>query len=94
LDEAPGSEEVAEYEALLNHFYQNNRALGLCQYNRRRLPAAILDHGIATHPTVRIGGGMLLTNPFYELPEIAQSRKPDPANAKAKLALLTPASRA
>jgi hypothetical protein len=74
LDEAPGSEQIAEYEALLNHFYRNNRALGLCQYNRRCLPAAILDHGIATHPTVRIAGPILLTNPFYELPELAKSR--------------------
>lgn len=74
LDEAPGSEEFAEYEALLNHFYTTNRALGLCQYNRRRLPAAILDHGMATHPVVRIDGPILLTNPFYEDPEIARGR--------------------
>jgi len=74
LDDAPGSEQFAEYEALLNHFYQTNRAVGLCQYNRRRLPAAILDHGLATHPVVRIGGPHLLTNPFYELPEIAMHR--------------------
>jgi len=77
LDEAPGSEELAEYEALLNRFYKSHRALGLCQYNRRRLPAAILDHGIATHPTVRIEGPILLTNPFYELPATAMHR---PAN--------------
>jgi hypothetical protein len=74
LDEAPGSEEIAEYEALLNHFFGNNRALGLCQYNRRKLPAAILDHGIATHPTVRMAGPILLTNPFYEPPEVAKTR--------------------
>jgi hypothetical protein len=74
LDEAPGSEELAEYEALLNDFYTTNRALGLCQYNRRRLPPAVLDHGLATHPTVRIGGSFLLSNPFYELPEVAATR--------------------
>lgn len=74
LDDAPGSEEFAEYEALLNHFYQTHRALGLCQYNRCRLPAAILDHGMATHPVVRIGGPYLLTNPFYELPASAMHR--------------------
>jgi hypothetical protein len=72
LDDAPGSEQIAEYESLLNHFYRNNRALGLCQYNRRRFPAAILDHGLATHPTIRIAGPILLTNPFYELPELAK----------------------
>ena len=74
LDDAPGSEQLAEYEALLNHFYRHNRALGLCQYNRRRLPDAILDHGLATHPTIRIAGPILLTNPYYELPELARSR--------------------
>src|SRR6476469_3780487 len=28
LDDAPGSEELAEYEAVLNHFYKTHRALG------------------------------------------------------------------
>ena len=39
LDEAPGSEHVVEYEALLNEFFGSVRALGMCQYDRRRLPA-------------------------------------------------------
>jgi hypothetical protein len=26
LDDAPGSEEIVEYEALLSHFYRNNRS--------------------------------------------------------------------
>jgi hypothetical protein len=75
LDEAPGSDDIAEYEALLNDFYKENRALGLCQYNRRRLPSASLDHGIATHPTIRVSRSILLVNPYYELPEIAVSRR-------------------
>ena len=89
LDEAPGSDEIAEYEALLNHFYKTNRALGLCQYNRRRLPAAILDHGIATHPTIRIAGPILLTNPFYELPEIAMARAANTDDVDDRIAMLT-----
>src|SRR5689334_5937658 len=44
LDEADGSERIAEYEARLNEFYPSSRALGLCLYNRNRLPAATLDH--------------------------------------------------
>jgi hypothetical protein len=92
LDEAPGSEELAEYEALLNHFYAKNRALGLCQYNRRRLPAAILDHGMATHPTVRIGGSFLLTNPFYELPESAASRVANTEGIDARIDQVTSAA--
>jgi MEDS: MEthanogen/methylotroph, DcmR Sensory domain len=76
LDEAPGSEAIVEYEAMLNHFYANSRALGLCQYNRRTMPAAILDHCMATHRHIRIDGPILLDNPFYELPVHAVQRKP------------------
>ena len=85
LDEAPGSDDVAEYEALLNDFYKNNRALGLCQYNRRRLPDACLDHGIATHPTIRVSGSILLVNPFYELPEIAVTRRANTDGIEARI---------
>ena len=92
IDEAPGSEELAEYEALLNHFYASNRALGLCQYNRRRLPARMLDHGIATHPTVRIGGPILLTNPFYERPEEAAHRVAEPDRVNEKIERLSAAA--
>jgi hypothetical protein len=64
LDEAPGTEKVGEYEALLNRFYRDNRALGLCLYNRNKVPAAILDHGLATHSKIRVDGPILLNNPF------------------------------
>lgn len=85
LDGAPGSEKLAEYEARLNHFYQTNRALGLCQYNRNKLPEAVLDHGMATHPYVRMEGPILLKNPFYENPETAQSREARPNEGKRRL---------
>jgi hypothetical protein len=74
LDEAPGSERIAEYEARLTPFYRSHRALGLCLY-RRNMPKILLDHCLATHPTVRLDGPILLANPFYELPELAESRK-------------------
>jgi hypothetical protein len=77
LDQAPGTEHLAEYESRLNEFYQNNRALGLCQYSRASLPPEFLDHCIATHPVVRIEGPMALENPFYEHPAQAIGRKPD-----------------
>ena len=38
--------------------------------------AAVLDHCLATHPYVRIDGPLLLSNPFYELPEAAVTRTP------------------
>lgn len=85
LDEANGSERIAEYEARLNAFYPSSRALGLCLYNRNRLPTDTLDHSLATHPHVRIEGNILLDNPFYEAPETAASRKPDGSGLLAKL---------
>ena len=75
LDQAPGTEELAEYESRLNDFYAKNCALGLCQYSRKSLPHDFLDHCIATHKVVRIEGPIALENPFYEEPNQAIGRK-------------------
>jgi MEDS: MEthanogen/methylotroph, DcmR Sensory domain len=85
LDEAQGSERIAEYEARLNAFYPSSNALGLCLYNRAKLPAATLDHSLATHPHVRIDGDILLENPFYEAPEEAAARRSDGGALSKKL---------
>jgi len=85
LDEAEGSERIAEYEARLNAFYPSSHALGLCQYNRNKLPAATLDHSLATHPHVRLDGNILLVNPFYEEPEQAAFRTSDGSGIAGKL---------
>ena len=85
LDGFPGSERVSEYEARLNHFFKTNRALGLCQYNRTKLPDEALDHGIATHPYVRMEGPVLLKNPFYEVPDEAVRRKARPNDGHQKI---------
>ena len=85
LDEAEGSERIAEYEARLNEFYPSSRALGLCLYNRTKLPSATLDHCLATHPQVRIEGNLLLDNPFYEVPEEAAARRSDGSALSKKL---------
>ncbi len=75
MDQAPGTEDLAEYESRLNEFYASHRALGLCQYNRTTLPPQFLDHCIATHRVVRIEGPIALENPFYEEPRQAVGRK-------------------
>jgi hypothetical protein len=85
LDEAQGSERIAEYEARLNAFYPSSRALGLCLYNRTKLPPSTLDHGLATHPHVRIEDNILLDNPFYEAPEKAAVRRSDGSTLAEKL---------
>jgi hypothetical protein len=88
LDEAPGSHEIVEYEALLNHFYGSNRALGLCQYNRNRLSPKLLDTCLATHRHIRVEGPMILENPFYELPEDAMTIPRDGDGIEDKIAQL------
>jgi hypothetical protein len=64
LDNAPGSDQVFEYEALLTEFFQHVRASGMCQYNRRRLRADLVDHALVTHATVTLCDGQHRRNPF------------------------------
>lgn len=77
LDGAPGSERIAEYEEKLNAFYPSQQALGLCLYNRSKLPPEVLDCCLATHPHVRVDENVLLENPFYEGAEYAERRTAD-----------------
>ena len=63
LDDAPGSLQVLEYEALVTSLFRNVRAVAMCQYDRSRLPPILLDHGLGTHPTVLMNGHHL-GNPF------------------------------
>ena len=75
LDEAPGSNRLAEYEARLNDFYRVNKAIGLCLYDRSVLPSDVLDHSIATHRHIHLEGPILLENPFYEPDDRAIHRR-------------------
>jgi hypothetical protein len=88
VDEAPGSEKLADYEARLNRFYRENRALGLCQYNRRTIPSSRIDDCIATHSFIRMEGPIFVKNPFYVEPEVASHRTAQPADVERKIAAL------
>jgi hypothetical protein len=85
LTNPPGADQVVEYEALLNEFFRGARALGMCLYDRKRLSAAAVDHGIATHSTVVINREHK-HNPFYELPALAAKRSPQAAAVSGKIA--------
>ena len=85
LDGVPGTEKLVEYEARLNRFYESSHALGLCLYNLKTMPPESIDHCLATHPFVRMEGPILLSNPFYELPEDAFSRIAHPDEVEAKI---------
>jgi hypothetical protein len=68
-----------------NGFYPTNRALGLCLYNLGTMPPAALDDCLATHRYVRVDGPILLSNPFYELPENAMRRVAQPQDVPRKV---------
>ncbi len=87
LDHAPGSTQVVEYEALLNQFFEGVRALGMCQYDRHRLPPGLIDHALATHSSAVVGG-QHKSNPFYRPPSIAMSRAAQPTDLGWKLSEL------
>ena len=87
LDGAPGSEQVVEYEALLNQFFSSVRALGMCQYDRARLPQGLLDHALETHPSIVVDRRHR-ANPFYRNSWSAASPDTHPAGFDAKMAAL------
>jgi hypothetical protein len=60
-----GAERVIEYEALLRSLFSSARAIGLCLYDRNRMPAGVIDGALPTHPVVH-SRAVFTTNPFYD----------------------------
>ena len=88
LEDAPGSDRLAEYEAQLNQFCRTHKAIILCLYDRNSLPAAAIDHSLATHRYVHMAG-VTLENPFYESDHRSADRQPaDPEIVTEKLDIL------
>ena len=46
---------LVEYEALLKPLFASCRAIGLCLYDATRMPLAVLNGALHTHPVVRSG---------------------------------------
>ena len=65
LDCADGAHQVIVYEALLKSLFDNCRAIGLCLYDRKRMPLGVLDGALATHPVVG-AGAHFGRHPFYD----------------------------
>jgi MEDS: MEthanogen/methylotroph, DcmR Sensory domain len=84
FDGPRGSTEVVEYEAFVNPFFLSVPAVGMCQYDRRRMPAHLLDHALTTHPSVLLEGQHRL-NPFYRAPGIAMRRPAQPHKVEWKI---------
>jgi signal transduction histidine kinase len=66
---------LAEYEAMLNHFYPGSRATGICQYHRSRFPAEVIRNVLRTHP-IAVLGEDVCTNVYYEPPEFVLEGRP------------------
>ena len=64
-----GHKNFIEYEARLNYFYPDTRALGLCQYDEAVFSKEFLLNVIYTHPKIFLTG-RLRDNPFYKHPAI------------------------
>jgi hypothetical protein len=80
LDEAPGTEQIVDYEGLLNAFFRSVRATGMCQYDATRVPEGLLKHALTTHPTIVVNDRHR-ANPYFEA-------QPDEAPFSANLAAL------
>ena len=65
LNCADGAHQVIVYEALLKSLFASCRAIGLCLYDRKRMPLEIINGALSTHP-VAGSPGHYGSNPFYD----------------------------
>lgn len=69
----------ARYEATANHAFDDVPAWGICPYDTRTTPAAVLDDVLATHPYLATPDGRHLPNPRYRPAEDFLASRPAPA---------------
>ena len=65
LQSEDGGESLIVYEALLKTLFATCRATGLCLYDQERMPLAILNGALATHPLAGTHG-RYDRNPSYD----------------------------
>jgi PAS domain S-box-containing protein len=68
LKAPPGSEHIIKYEARLNEFFPGRKCIGICQYDKRLFPPALLMDVLATHPLAIINTELF--DNFYYMPPI------------------------
>jgi hypothetical protein len=83
LDCENGPEQLIVYEALLRSLFASCRAIGLCLYDQRQMPLAVINGALATHPVVA-SSDEFRANPFYDS-KIDRLPQPDDAEVIAKL---------
>jgi len=68
LEDRPGVEDLAEFEARLNYVLPQFDDVVICAYDSRRFTGDIIADVLRSHPAVVIGGA-LRENPFYAPPD-------------------------
>jgi DNA-binding NarL/FixJ family response regulator len=68
LEDRPGVEDLAEYEARLNSVLPQFDDVVICAYDSRRFTGDVIADVLRSHPAVIIGGA-LRENPFYAPPD-------------------------
>ncbi|WP_049928893.1 MEDS domain-containing protein [Halopiger goleimassiliensis] len=64
-----GLDDLCEYEELLNPLYDGEEYAVLCQYNRNRFPAEVLNDVLKTHPFLVYDDATVCQNFYYTPPE-------------------------
>jgi signal transduction histidine kinase len=75
-----GCNRLIEYEARLNEFFAGSSMSAICQYDRSRFPAELVEGVLRTHPSIVVGS-RLRENPYYEPPELVLA----PASARRRV---------
>jgi hypothetical protein len=68
---------------LLRSLFGSARATGLCLYDRNRMPLAVIDGALSTHPVIRAGDAYS-PNAFYDV-TVQSLREADPVAVISKL---------
>jgi MEDS: MEthanogen/methylotroph, DcmR Sensory domain len=68
LTDLPGTENLMEYEALVNYVIPKYEDTVVCAYDLTKFGASAVMDALRTHPVVIIGG-LLQENPFYVSPD-------------------------
>ena len=81
-----GVHQVIVYEALLKSLFATCLAIGLCFYDRTRMPLPVINGALATHP-IAASTGQYRVNPFYD-PKATGIVAIDDRNVRERLAQL------
>jgi hypothetical protein len=92
LDCEDGADQVIVYKALLKSLFATCRATGLCLYDRQRMPLAVINGALATHPVVGTQG-QYRVNTFCD-PKTMRLQAVDDAHVLGQLATLDRSSTA